>query len=113
MDALTKRILKYIEENPGGTTADILDSLPPREDREAAWFRIVYLQSVYEIENRGGSGYAKEVKWHILEWEPSEFYLELATDLLSKLKDLPPRKQKSFLARHIQEFNEDHKLVQS
>ena len=109
MDALTRRILKYISENPGRTTAHIYASLSPQDSREFAWRRIVYLQSTYKIENRGGAGKPEDVKWHILEWEPTEFFLEFASDLLKELKDIPPREKKLFLARRMQEFVEDHK----
>jgi hypothetical protein len=67
----------------------------------------VQLSSTYKIENRGGSGRYEDVKWHIVEWEPTAFYLELASDLLKELKDIPPREKKGFLARRIQELNED------
>lgn len=110
MDALTQRILSYVSENPGGTTADIIASLPPRYSLDdTAWFRIVHLSSTYEIENRGGSGRHEDVRWHILEWQPTEFYYEFASEVLKTLKDLPPRKQAPFLARRIQELNEDLK----
>lgn len=109
MDALTKRILDYIRTNPGGTTENIIEAMPSRYSRETVWFQIAYLQSIYEIENRGGAGYHKDVRWHILEWEPTAFWLEFASDVLRELKDISSRKKKMFLARRLQELNEDLK----
>lgn len=107
MDALTRRILEHVREHPGCTTEDVLASLPSRYSRDTAWYRIVHLRSTYEIDNLGGAGRPEDVKWHILEWEPTAFFLEFASDLLKELKDLPPRKKKSFLARRLQEAHED------
>lgn len=107
MDALTRRILEYVRTNPGGTTADIFASLPSRYSYETVWRSIVRLQSVYEIENRGGAGRSEDVRWHILDWEPTEFYREFASDCLKELKSIPPRKQAKYLARLVQQLNED------
>lgn len=109
MDALTKRILEYVRNNPGKTTADILASLSPRYSHKVAWLHVVYLSSIYEIENRGGAGRHEDVKWHILEWKPTAFYFEVASDIIRELKSIPPRKQALFLARRLQELNEDNK----
>lgn len=106
-DALTRRILDYVRNNPGCTTSDILDSLPSRYDRDIAWHRVVDLSFIFEIENRGGAGRHEDVRWHILEWQPTEFYLEMASDIVKRLKDIPPRKKALYLARRIQKFIED------
>ena len=107
MDALTRRILEFVRTNPGGTTANICAAMPSRYTHDDVWRRIVYLQSTYEIENRGGAGRHEDVRWHILEWEPTEFFLEFASDCLREFKTIPPRKQAQFLARRVQQLNED------
>jgi hypothetical protein len=108
-DALTRRILDYVRNNPGCTTSDILDSLP-RYKPENVWGRVVDLSFMFEIENRGGAGRHEDVRWHILEWQPTEFYLEMASEIVKRLKDIPPRKKPLYLARRIQQFNEDRGL---
>jgi hypothetical protein len=105
-DALTKRILDFVRTNPGCTTSDILDALP-RHKPETVWLRVVDLSYLFEIENRGGSGRHEDVRWHILEWQPTEFYLEMASDMVKRLKDIPPRKKALYLARQMQQVNED------
>lgn len=113
MDGLTKHILDYVRENPGVTTPDILAALPSRYSQELAWFRIVHLSHVFEIENRGGAGRTEDVRWHILEWEPTEFFLEFASDTLRLLKRVPLNKQKLFLARQLQQFAQDRENRES
>jgi len=107
MDALTRRILNHVRTNPGCTTADILEALPTGYDHDTAWYRVVHLRSIYEIDNLGGAGRHEDVRWHILEWQPTEFYLEFASEVMKTLKEVSPRKKKAFLARRIQELNED------
>jgi hypothetical protein len=113
MDALTRRILDHVRDNPGCVTKDILQAMPPRYVEADVWHRVVHLSMVYEIENRGGAGRHEDVRWHILEWEPTPFYLELAQDLVMKLNDLTPRKKALFLARSIQQFTEDREAESS
>lgn len=107
MEALTRRILEYVRDNPGGTTVDIAEAMSSRYSYETVWFRIVHLQSAYEIENRGGAGRVEDVRWHIIEWEPTEFFLEIASDCLKDLEKISPRKRVKYLARRIQKLNEN------
>jgi hypothetical protein len=108
MDTLTRKILAYIKDNPGRTSQDIFIGLP-RYNSDEIWRRIVQLAYAYEIENRGGAGRAEDVQWHILEWQPTEFFLELSSDLLKELKNISPRKKRLFLARRLQLLLEDEK----